>query len=100
MALRPHLQGFGYRILEAAPGGPFPAGARFRGHAFHHAQLIRGEIARPAWIERDGAGRTGEDGALGRTWAAGFLHAYWRSNPKALRAMLGRAHAQPLDGPD
>ncbi|MGC8488987.1 MAG: hypothetical protein ACP5QO_12355, partial [Clostridia bacterium] len=49
MALRPDLQGFGYRILEAAPGGPFTAGARFRGHAFHHAALIRGEMARPAW---------------------------------------------------
>jgi len=95
MAMTPRLIGFGYRTLEAIGGGPFPAGTRFRGHAFHHAEKVADDIRQPAWIERGRGDLTAVEGALGPTWAAGFLHAYWRSNPGAVATLLDRARLTP-----
>ena len=66
----------GYREAELVASGPLgPAGARFRGHEFHFAQLVAGEGEAPLFRCRDARGA--EIGALGGragTAMGSFLH--------------------------
>ncbi len=66
----------GYREAELVSEGPLgPAGARFRGHEFHFAQLVAGEGAAPLFHCRDARGaETGAMGGRAGTVMGSFLH--------------------------
>jgi len=66
----------GYREAELVAVGPLgPAGARFRGHEFHFAQLVAGEGEAPLFRCRDARGaETGTMGGRAGTVLGSFLH--------------------------
>lgn len=92
MRFEDRLQGFGYREATVAPGGPWPANATLRGHAFHYTRPVD-EPRQPAWFTRSRWGR-GTDGFSTPRVAAGFTHIYGPSNPDAVAALWHRATGQ------
>ncbi len=66
----------GYREAELVAAGPLgPAGARFRGHEFHFAQMVAGEGEAPLFRCRDARGtEIGDLGGRSGTVMGSFLH--------------------------
>lgn len=90
MQLESRLQGLGYRTAIAGDRGPWMAGARFRGHEFHHTRIISDPPSPPAWHLTSRHGE-GPEGFQQPHVQAGFTHLYFPSNTRAVRMLLEAA---------
>ena len=101
------LRSFGYRdVVSTAPTLLGPAGTRWRGHEFHHSEVV--ESGLPPVLRTTGWGGRGMDGWSRGNVLATYVHEHFGSNPELAFAFVdacrrARRHAEtegalvPLD---
>jgi cobyrinic acid a,c-diamide synthase len=91
------LTALGYREVTALAGNPlFADGVKFRGHLFHHSQLVGApEKTAEVYTAVTARGTSSDSESFGSDRVlAGYLHLHFLSNPDALADAFRRIAAE------